>query len=224
MKILIVAATSLEIQPFQDFLEKNPKGPGFFTWKIRDHQISTLVTGIGAVKTAFGLATYPGIGSFDILINAGVAGVYNKKFELGTVVEVVSDQFGDFGVEHQDKSFESMFDLGLERSDAFPFINQKILTQPSDFLSGLPKASSVSFNMVSGSRDTIALRSLFGADIESMEGASFSYAASCLQIPHIQIRSISNHVEPRDRSNWKMKEAVANLNMQLISLIENIIK
>jgi len=222
MKILFVAATNLEIQPLLTYLEKQPFGPDFFTRNIGNHQISALITGVGSVKTVFGLATFPDIKTFNLLINVGIAGVYKRKFDLATVVEVINDQFGDFGVEHQDKSFQSIFEIGLENPDAFPFNNQKIINKPSDYFKSLPQATSVSFNMVSGSKDTIHQRLKWQADIESMEGASFAYAASCLQIPYIQIRSISNNVEPRDRSNWKMAESIKNLNIEIIKMIEGL--
>jgi futalosine hydrolase len=52
-----------------------------------------------------------------------------------------------------------------------------------------------------------------------MEGAAVLYVAEMLDIPAIQIRSISNYVEPRNRENWKIKEAIENLNYQIINIL-----
>jgi futalosine hydrolase len=53
-----------------------------------------------------------------------------------------------------------------------------------------------------------------------MEGAAFHYV--CLQegMPFAQVRSISNYVEPRNRSAWKIKEAVIALNEWVVAFLK----
>ena len=62
----------------------------------------------------------------------------------------------------------------------------------------------------------------FNADIETMEGAALHYV--CLQedIPFIQIRTISNFVGERDKTKWKLKDAIENLNIELDKLYNKI--
>jgi futalosine hydrolase len=57
-------------------------------------------------------------------------------------------------------------------------------------------------------------------DVESMEGAAFFF--SCLQakIPFLEIRGISNYVEPRNRENWCIGLAIENLNTTVLDIIE----
>lgn len=55
--------------------------------------------------------------------------------------------------------------------------------------------------------------------VESMEGAAFHYVALMEKIPYIQLRAVSNMVGERDKSKWKMKEAIALLNEQLINMV-----
>jgi futalosine hydrolase len=45
-----------------------------------------------------------------------------------------------------------------------------------------------------------------------MEGAAVFYACLYAGVPFAQVRSISNWVEPRNRANWKLDEAISNLN------------
>jgi futalosine hydrolase len=65
------------------------------------------------------------------------------------------------------------------------------------------------------------IREKFLPDIESMEGAAFHYV--CLQQKNnfLQLRSISNRVGERDKSKWKLKESIENLNKELLKIIEN---
>jgi futalosine hydrolase len=56
--------------------------------------------------------------------------------------------------------------------------------------------------------------------IENMEGAAFFYVSLLRHIPFLCFRSISNVVEPRDKANWKMAEAIASLNRSILEWLE----
>ena len=62
----------------------------------------------------------------------------------------------------------------------------------------------------------------FSPDIESMEGAATFYVAKQENTPVIQIRSISNLVEKRNKMNWNTPLAIKNLNQWLIQFITEI--
>ena len=86
--------------------------------------------------------------------------------------------------------------------------------------SGLPAVKAITVNKLSDSElQKQQYIIAFDADIESMEGAALHYV--CLQenIPFLQIRSVSNYIGERDKTKWKLKEAIENLNSELISLI-----
>ena len=220
MKILIVSATSIEIEPLSEYLMNYGVVQGLNKYQLSDKTlVSTLVTGVGGVRTAFGLANYPNIADFNLLINVGIAGAYHDKLMLVQVVNVVEDQFGDIGIEERNGEFQSVFSIGLEDSNAFPFTCGKILNNDQKYSLQLAQVSSISFNTVAGESTTIVDRNRWKADIESMEGAAFAYAAKSLQIPYLQLRSISNYIIPRDKSQWQMKEAIENLNNELINFI-----
>jgi futalosine hydrolase len=56
---------------------------------------------------------------------------------------------------------------------------------------------------------------------ESMEGAAVFYVAGMLDIPVMQLRTISNYVEPRNRAAWRIQEAIQVLNDLLISILKD---
>ena len=67
---------------------------------------------------------------------------------------------------------------------------------------------------------TIAqLQNKWNADIESMEGAALHYVCGQLNIPYLQIRSISNVVGERDKTKWQFKKAIDHLNLELDLII-----
>jgi len=54
-----------------------------------------------------------------------------------------------------------------------------------------------------------------------MEGAAFFAGCERANGDFIQIRTVSNYVEKRDKSKWEMPLAIKNLNDFLINFIQN---
>ena len=54
-----------------------------------------------------------------------------------------------------------------------------------------------------------------------MEGAAVFYACKMNNVPCLQVRAISNYVEPRNKENWQINLAINNLNNWIINFIEN---
>jgi len=223
MNILIVSATTYEIAPFIQYLEEHAEKKSFFDFKLGEHTIYPLVTGVGALTTAFALARYKGIEEVDVAINAGIAGAYHPSLKPGEVVEVVTDRFADVGVEEADGSFTDAFDLGLITADNFPYNNGWIKNTKNKYKTSLPQVIGLTVNKVNGTQESIQrIKAKYDADVETMEGAGFLYACRMADVDCNQIRAISNHVEPRNKDNWKIQLAIDNLNAELISYVDKL--
>ncbi len=84
----------------------------------------------------------------------------------------------------------------------------------------LPKVKALTSNTVHGEADNIArIRKISGADLESMEGAAFFFGCFSSKVPCLQIRSVSNLVEVRDKSQWNLDLALKNLNRVLWEIV-----
>ena len=55
-----------------------------------------------------------------------------------------------------------------------------------------------------------------------MEGAALHYVGLMEKIPFIQLRAVSNYTGERNKKKWKMKEAIVNLNNELIRLLNKL--
>lgn len=225
MKILVVAATSYEIAPLIQHMDQHAEKESFFEYKYKGQIVYPLVTGVGALMTAFAMARYNDIKNVKVAINAGVAGSYKPHLEKGTVVEVVRDRFADLGVEEADGSFTDVFRLGLNDKDRYPYQSGWIVNNKIKYRSGLQKVNGLTVNKVHGSADSISkVKALYPADVETMEGAGFMYASRVMDMSHHQLRAISNMVEPRNKDNWEISLAIDNLNAELITFIDKIIE
>lgn len=214
LKVMITAATQTELPP-QGLLDT----PGIET--------EFLVTGVGSLPAAWSLMNYFCHNPLpDIAINTGIAGSFSDSFPVGSVVIARSDCFGDLGVE-RDGDFHTLFESGLAGPDDFPFsggflhASDKLVLKAG---SAWPLVRAVTVNTTSGSEPSVnRLINKFNPDIETMEGAAFYYVCSRLNIPAIAIRSISNMVEPGDRSGWDIPAAVGKLGSAVNSLIHKLV-
>ena len=216
MNLLVTAATSLEIKPFQEYLAQSGAPAGC--------NIDILIGGIGLMHTAWHLGRQLIRQRPDIAIQAGIAGSFNRQWQLGQAVIVGREYLADLGVDDAG-TFKDLFSTGLWQAGQPPFDGTALVNTFAGlpFVPGLPVAGSVSVNTVSGSLPVIQrLEQQYAPDVESMEGAAFHYGCLVEQVPFIQLRCISNYVEIRDKSKWNIPLAVKQLNVELISLVENL--
>jgi len=220
LKILIVSATQSENQ-FTNGLGINI-GNVVRVNEFSNHEIDTLVTGVGAVQTAFWITRYAE--NYQLIIHIGIAGSYKSSIPIGSVVIIKEDVFGDYGVDDKGQ-FKSLSEINLLDTNNI-FDGDKLINPwlNTDFFKiSLPQVKGVTLSTASGSKDALdKIVTRWNLDIETMEGAAVFYACRMLNVKFICLRAISNMVEPRDRSNWRINEAIENLNKEVRYIIENL--
>jgi futalosine hydrolase len=224
MNLLLVSATAFETARFSMWLSENFSQLQESYFARENLQVKLLVTGVGMAYTGICLGQALACDKFDLAINAGVAGAFDSAVPLGEVFNVISEQFGDLGVEEADGRFTDVHQLGLIDPHRAPFFDGKLLNLKGAEFDFLPTCKGLTVNRVHGYLPSIeAVRSKYGADVESMEGAAFFLACLSADVPFLEIRAISNHVEPRNRENWNLTLAIENLNQTLISVVNSLI-
>lgn len=213
MQVLIIAATAKEIKPFLDHYKKNKKSI----------EADVLISGIGLTSTAYHLTKQINLKRPDLIIQAGVAGSFDKKIKPGDVVLIKQDTIADESVVELEK-LKTIFDLKLVPQNQFPFKNGWLINPHTKLMkkTKLKMVKAVSVNQISVSKTTINFyRKKFNPAVESMEGAALHYVCLMEKIPFLQIRSISNYIGERNKKNWNMMDSINNLNKTLISIINN---
>lgn len=215
MKILVVAATRAELAGCCTVFEL---AEGNF---IETPHFDLLITGVGMTATAFAMGHHlSAAGQYKLVINLGIAGCFDREIPLGSLVNIVSDEFSELGAENKDEFLtidELGFGTGKYNGKAIPSsVNLPAL------LSGLPEVNGITVNKVHGNKESIqVITNRLHPVTESMEGAAVFYCCTQLNIPCIQVRSISNYVEERNRDNWKIGLAIKNLNDWAIKFLTN---
>ena len=207
MQILLIAATQQEAD---SLLSANPN-------------IDVLITGAGTASTIYHLQKRIHQIDYDFIIQAGIAGSFEKNFQPGQTVLVKQDAFGDLGMEEKEV-FTPLFESGFADKNEFPFKNGWLVNKNEILASEfLPSVKAITVNKVTDSLlQKQQLVNQFDPQIETMEGAAFHY--TCLQegIPFLQVRAISNYVGERNKANWKIKEAIDSLSSAIDSLIHQL--
>lgn len=152
--------------------------------------LDVLVTGMGPVNAALALTRRLCEAPVKRVMCCGIGGAYR---DVGPVAFASSEQFADLGAD----SPEGFVDLGCS---------------PEMPLDLVPDEGGVKFATVSlctGTDERAAeIVARTGAAVESMEGAAIVQVARAMGCLVGEVRGISNRAGIRERSSWRIPEAI----------------
>lgn len=207
MKILLVTATQEEL------------GGTELIKKLQSSfcNLEILYTGVGMVKATYSLTSSIYNIKPEFILHTGVCGSFKKLIPIGTVVNVLSEEFADIGYDDNGKF--------VPFSEKDETISNGIIKNQTDWgqIIGIPSVKGITVNTVNGEKSEIEnIIQQFHPEVESMEGAAISYVCLKQNIPYAEIRSVSNFVEPRNVNNWNIPMAVKNLTTMLPEILYKI--
>jgi len=192
MRILLVAATEGEISALRPDLKP---------------EVDVLVTGVGMVSTAARCARALALTPYDLALNVGICGSFDRALAPGSVVHVVRDHIAELGAEDNEE-FVTIEAIRLPAE--WTFVNSA--PPPLAALRALPAVNAITVNTVHGNERSIAaVMERFRPEVESMEGAAFMSACLISNVTFAQVRAVSNIVERRNRGAWRVAEALERL-------------
>jgi futalosine hydrolase len=215
MRILFVAATEFEVESLLRSGDQGAKSREKTHHSLLSTHHSLLITGVGMVATAFALGRELATNQYDLAINLGIAGSFDRDIALGDVVEISEDTIAELGAE-DNEIFLPISQMGFGES------NFKASKQLSDIYKdqSIKRVTAITVNTVHGNEVSIQkIQQRLNVQIESMEGAAFVFACREAGVPCMQIRAVSNYVEKRNRDAWQIGLAVKNLNTFAAALL-----
>ncbi len=215
MTCLLVAATSFEISPFIESYRNSNYQSG------DKHELDILITGIGLTASTYSITKQINLKRPDIVIQAGIAGCFDRNIPLASVFAVKQDRIADLGVVKKDE-FRSLFDSGLADPNHYPY-SRGWLVNKSDAIkkTKLKKVKAISVNEISTQKRRIKFyEDSFEPVLESMEGAALHHVCLMEKIDFFQLRSVSNYIGERNKKNWRLQTSIDNLNTELINLLK----
>ncbi len=233
MRILVVVATEFEVGQLiselritnYDFKEDDTLMPDAKIVNRNsevvnlNYNCSILITGVGMVATAFALGRHLVANKYDLVVNLGIAGSFDRNIAEGELLEITEDTLAELGAE-DDGEFIPIETLGFGEVTFYPSTKLADLYNLFNTFN-LRLATAITVNTVHGNEDSInKVAKRLNAQLESMEGAAFFYACKQMNVPCIQIRAVSNYVEKRNRDNWKIGLAIKNLNTFAVEFLK----
>ncbi|WZY00624.1 futalosine hydrolase [Bacillus sp. FSL W7-1360] len=188
----------------------------------RDDTFDVIIGGVGIAQAAAHTAKKLREKTYDRVINMGIAGGFENKAPVGSIVvatKIISPEIGAEAPDH----FLTIDELGF---------GTHIFSSPKEEMTRisatLSKTNSVTTGAIisvmtaTGTQETAQarLQAIPHVVAEAMEGYGVATAAALFHCPVFEIRAISNVVGIRDISTWRFKEAFAALTKAATALKE----
>ena len=155
---------------------------------------------------------------YQLAINTGLAGAFDRSLKLGEVVRVTEDLLSELGAEDGDE-FLSLKQIGLKGTDTLLNLDEIRIKEIEEFR----KVRSITVNTVHGNEHSIEkVMNRFHPHIETMEGAAFFYVCGQFNTPSLQLRAVSNYIEKRNKANWEISLALKSMKQAIAMLLEKI--
>lgn len=214
-KILIVTAVEAE----RDAVLRGLEG---------DERFVVMAGGVGpaiiAASTAAALTRAEG--SYRLVISAGIGGGFDGQADIGDIVVSTGITAADLGAETPDgERFLSVDELGF--GSARIAVDEALAHRLTDALltAGMRATAgqALTVSTATGSAEQTARLAarVPGAASEGMEGYGVAAAAQLADVPVLELRAISNRVGPRDKSAWRIGEALGRL-AQAVSVLKEV--
>ncbi|WP_421616986.1 futalosine hydrolase [Brevibacillus sp. TJ4] len=179
-----------------------------------DSRFEVVVGGVGPMAAAASTARHLAQEEYDLVVCAGICGGFAGVAEVGSLVVASEIICADLGAETAE-GFLSLDELGF--GSARVALDQTLVSRVTAGMqqAGLPvtEAPVLTLSTVTGSAETAKelLARVPDAAAEAMEGYGVACAAQQQSLPVLEIRTVSNLIGPRDKSAWRIKEALQML-------------
>lgn len=181
-----------------------------------DSRFCVAVCGVGPYQAAVETTRLLQAGTYVAVINAGIAGGFDGRAEVGATVFGTTAVVPELGAETAEGGFIALDALGFGGATelaalAAPWVAawQQRLSASREAL----QAPILTVNTVTGTAaSTAALAERYpAAAAEAMEGFAVATAAHAAGIGFLEVRAISNRIGPRDRATWRIPQALGAL-------------
>ena len=225
LPLLLLSATEFEVEPLTaSFSPDESLSAGLPDgWRARNGQVAgvptvAVATGVGKANAAAITALAVTAARPGAVLLVGIGGAYpGTELRISQAVVALSETHLDTGVGHSEE-WQDMRSIGFpllpsttKRPEA-AYNRIDLAPRSADLATqlNLPADHFGTAEAVTADTHTASLlRSRHAVAVESMEGAAVAQVAAALGVPLYQVRGISNQVGDRDKSNWRVAEAVA---------------
>ena len=179
-------------------------------WQHRD-DVRVLITGIGPVEASAAVAAALARHPYELVVNAGIAGIFNGAARIGDGVVVAEDAM--------ELNLEGGAELTLPQGATVVSSARSDATLVNRLRDrGFAALRGITVAHVTCSEATARRLAERGAQVESMEGFAVLRAAERAGVAAIELRGISNRCGVRHDSGWDFAAGIIGLERVLEAL------
>lgn len=221
--LVLIASVSLEVEPVRRRLhDMRPTTVGRKpAWEglLAGRPVLLLEGGMGKSNAAQALTAALETRVAHGIVAFGVGGAYaGAGLGAGGVALATTEVYGDEGVQAP-SAWLSTVEIGIpllrstdgDRYNEIPLPRERVAAASAALTDCGVAHATGPFVTVSSCSGTAArgaeLRERHGAIVESMEGAAYVHVATLYELPCVEVRGVSNAVEDRDLSRWRLEDA-----------------
>jgi futalosine hydrolase len=172
-------------------------------------RVDVIAAGVGPAAAAAATATALAGTPYALVVSTGIAGGFQPEAPVGSLVIADEITVADLGAETPD-GFLPVTELGFGTVTHRP---PSALVRDLAAATGARTGAVLTVSTVTGTaaRATELRARHPRALAEAMEGFGVAEAAAAHGIPVLELRAVSNPLGPRDRTAWRIGDALAAL-------------
>lgn len=177
-------------------------------------RFEVIAAGVGPAYAAASTAAALARGDYDLVVSAGIGGGFPGVAPIGTLVLADAIVAADLGAETADGQLTlDELGFGTSRAPADAEWGNRIAHALASAGLEAARGPILTVSLATGRAATAHLRQNLvpGAAAEGMEGYGVAVAAAQFGVACAELRAISNAVGPRDRSAWRIGDALRAL-------------
>jgi|ERR1043165_6014322 hypothetical protein len=181
MKLLLCISSLNDIKNTLEHFGVSPEPVQGFNYlhkaKVLQHEVEILETGVGVYQTTYKVTKALSRQKYHLALKVSVGNGYKEEYEPGTVLNVVNEKPGDFGMV-VDGEWKDQYDFNLISREAEPHVRGGFVNLTNAYMNvfaPFKKAVGITVNIY-GDKNAVGLRrEKYKADCETGDGLGFVY-------------------------------------------------
>jgi futalosine hydrolase len=180
MRLLLCVSSLYDIKPFLDKQEearKTTDWPFLTALQVLQHQIDVLETGAGIFQTTYKLTKTLVRQKYHLALKLSLGNAFKSDYNTGTVLNIVNEKPGDYGV-NTDDGWKDLYDLNLLQREETPHVRGGFVNLTNAYMNVFipyKKAVGVTVNHYADNSRAQLRADKYKADIETTDGLGFVY-------------------------------------------------
>ena len=225
MKLLLCVSSITDVKPFLEkfsaSLLPHPSFKFVYSTKILHHEVDVVETGAGVYQTTYKLTKVLSQQKYHLALKLGFVNSYKQEIAIGTVLNIVNEKPGDFGMMVAGE-WKDHYDLNLINREDAPHLRGGFINLANaymDVFMPFKKVVGVTVNNYADKNTFLLRKEKYKADCETGDGLGFVYSCLFEKQSFYQLCVVERNLATGEENT---AEANRIMNQTLIDILQKI--